>query len=436
MKTKTLIVLVSLATLLSSCAPAAAPAPVVAPVATDRYLIDPRMGFTEPAATVTDRKFDAAWRAFLAGNDQEAQQKLDDITGKTMGYFPAVLAEAAIDIRAGRLEEARTTVERVRSLAGGTYTAAAVYEAEIAFRMKQNRRALTLYREVARGENAPAFTAERITELETAVFNELFAAAQSAPEGESARLLREALAINAGARGARMLLVQKLVAARQFDEARREIEPLLTSDAASDDVQEALAEIDLGRGRVEDAIKRYERLSRKSGLPRHTTRLDEIKQEWSAANMPAQYRYALENESLTRADFAVLLYWTVPSVRFAQNLPAPPIATDIADVSGRDEIVRAIALGLYEVDAVTRRVSPGRAINAARLSQLSARVLQLRGATCARQVPSERDELGRTQKILASCGIPDPSAGIAGDTPATGKMAQRTLERVAKVLGQ
>src|SRR6185436_10069408 len=121
---------------------------------------------------------------------------------------------------------------------------------------------------------------------------------------------------------------------------------------------------------------------------------------------------------------AVLLYWTVPSIRFAQNLGAPPIAIDVVDVAGRDEVVRAMAIGLYEVDAVTRRVSPSRAINASRLTILAARVLSLRGAPCARQVPYERDEVARAQKILTSCGVADPSAGLPPDAPATGTMAR------------
>jgi tetratricopeptide (TPR) repeat protein len=347
-----------------------------------------------------------------------------------------MIAEAAIDIRAERYDEARATVERVRSLAGDTYTAARVYEAEIAYRMKQTRRAYELYRDVAQIPGAPAFAGERATELQAALFNELLAGAQAAQDAEAARLLREALAINAGATEARVMLVQRLVGLKQYDEARRELEPLLATDPARDEVQEALAEIDLGRGRFEDAIKRYDRLARKTGNARYATRLNEIKTEWSAANMPSHYRYALDSDSLTRADFAVLLYWTVPSVRFARNLSTPPIAIDIADVAGREEIIRAIAIGLYEVDAVTRRVSPARGITAARLTQLTARVLSLRGAGCARQVPAERDEMARAQKVLTACGVSDPTAGVAPDTPATGRMAQRTLEQVARVLGQ
>jgi tetratricopeptide (TPR) repeat protein len=306
-----------------------------------------------------------------------------------------------------------------------------VYEAEIAFRSNDTRRALTLYRDVAARDHAPATAAERVTELEARLFAELEAAAKTASDAEAVALLREALALNRAAVEPRVMLVQRLIAEKQYEEARRELDPLIATDPGRNEVQEALAEIDLGRGKFEDAVKRYERLSARTREPRYRQRLEQIKSEWNNANIPAYVSAAMQSESLTRADLAVLLYWTVPSIRFAQNLATPPIAIDVADAAGRDEIVRAIAIGLYDVDAVTRRVSPFRTISVSKLTVLSARVLTLRGAQCARQVPFERDELARAQKILAACGVSDPGVG---DMPATGAAARAVLEQIARLL--
>jgi hypothetical protein len=238
------------------------------------------------------------------------------------------------------------------------------------------------------------------------------------------RLLREALQMNAGATEARLLLAQKLVAQRQFEEARKELDPLLNTIADRPEVQEMLAEIEVGHGRYQEAIVRYDRLARRTKDPRYERRLDEIKQEWSAANMPSHFRIALESTALTRAELATLLYWTVPSVRFAQNLGAPPIAVDIEDVQGREEIIRTIALGLYDVDPVTRRVSPYRHVTASRLSSLLARLLISRGAACARGVAQD--------KVLTTCAVPDPLSTYAPESPVTGRDTQKILEQVAK----
>jgi Tetratricopeptide repeat len=418
---------------LASCTPVDAPPPAVVPAGDDRYIIDPRTTFTDSVKPDLERRFETAWRFHLAGNDVEARRRLDEIVLKNPNYFPAQLAIAAIDISAQQYDAAMDRINRVKALAGDAYLPPFVYEAEIALRTNDTRRALTLYRAIAGRERAPAIAAERVAQLETALFTELTTAARNAADAESVALLREALTLQQNA-DMRVLLVQRLIAQKQFDEARRELDPLVNTDPGRNEVQESLAEIDLGRGRFEDAVKRYERLSARTRDSRYAQRLEHIKSEWSSLNLPAYVHAARASEALTREQFAVQLYWTVPSIRFAQNLSSPPIAIDIADVAGRDELIRAIAIGLFEVDAVTRRVSPSRPINAGRLTILTARVLSLRGAVCARGVPSERDELARAQKILAACGVADPSAGVPADTPATGAMARASLEQVAKIL--
>jgi tetratricopeptide (TPR) repeat protein len=402
---------------LASCTPAVAPPPAVTPQGEDRYLIDPRSG-SAALDPQTDAKFEAAWRYVLAGNDPEARRRLDEIRKKSPNLPQLMLAEAALDIRANRFDAARAKLEKLDS------PVARVYEAEIALRQGDTRRALDLYRPLA--GVAPTVN-ERIAQLETTLFEQLIAQAQAAPDAESIPLLREALAFRPAAVEPRILLSRKLVLQRSFDEARRELDPLLNSgEVDRAEVQELLAEIDVGRGRYQEAIVRYDRLARRTREPRYAQRLDQIKEEWSMANMPSHYRAALESPAITRADLAVLLYWTVPSIRFARNLGSPMIAVDLEDVGGREEMIRAIAIGLYDVDPVTRRVGPLRTVTADRLSRHLARVLQLRGAACARGVGVDR--------VLATCGVTDPLATFAPEATVTGRDAEKYLEQVAKQL--
>jgi len=404
--------------LIASCAPTAAPPPEVTPQGEDRFLIDPRSGYA-PVDPQTDRKFEAAWRFALAGNEAEARRRLDEIRRQSPGYAPAALAEAAIDIRAGRLDAARAIVRKFDSIA------ARVYEAEIALRENDTRRALDLYRQIAAQPNPPPTASERIAQLENTLYEQLFAAAQSAPDAQAIALLREALMFKPAAPEPRIQLARRLLAQRNFDEARRELDPLLNSgEVDRAEVQELLAEIDVGRGRYQEAIVRYDRLARRTKDPRYQQRLEAVKEEWSNANMPAQYRQALESLGITRADLAVLLYWTVPSIRFARNLGTPPIAVDLEDVAGREEMIRAIALGLFDVDPVTRRVSPFRPITVERLSRHLTRILQLRGAPCARGASN----------VLAACGVNDPLAMWPAEAGMTGREAEKMLEQVAKAL--
>jgi len=416
--TKTLFVAGAL--VLAACTTTAPPPPMVAPQGDDRYLIDPRAGFTATLPPPVAQKLETAWRHALAGNDADTERNLAELRMRAPGLEPAILLEAFLAIRGGRYDDARRLIGRVNP----DNVVARVYQAEIAVRERETRIAYDLYRQIVMQPDAPEPARERATELQGAMFNELYAAAQTATDAEAVRLLREALVFNAGAIEPRVLLAQKLVAQKQFDEARRELEPLLNTAADRPEVQEILAEIDVGRGRYQDAIVRYDRLARRTKEPRYAQRLEEIKSEWSAANMPAHYRAAADSLAVTRSDFAVLLYWTVPSVRFAQNLGTPQIAVDIEGLAGREEIIRALALGLYDVDPVTRRVSPHRTLTATRLSQLLARVLVMRGAQCARGSAS----------VLEACGVNDPLASYSPESAVTGADVRKALEQVARQL--
>jgi tetratricopeptide (TPR) repeat protein len=425
LKTRTILFLIAAAVAFGRCAPAP---PVVAPVppqANDRFLIDPRTGYNVQPTPANARRFDDAWRAVLAGDYTTARKRLDDIRAKEPGYAPAQLAEAAIALRQGKTDMARPLVERL--LAHHRYTAVEVYAAEIAIAEKRTREAYDLYRDVASRPGAPAIAAGRIAELRTMLFDQLYSAAVAAPDDDAVRLLRDALAIDPSASAARILLVQKLVGQHKYDEARSELDPILGGpDVDRAEVQEALAEIDISRGRYEAAIARYERLAKRDR--RFATRLDEIKQQYAEANMPPQFRRAIESESITRGDLAVLMYWKVGSVRFASNLAAPPIAIDVSETPGRDEIVRAMALGIYQIDPITRRVGPFAPVNAGTLSRVAARLLALRGAGCARGVGSD------PQKVLAACAIVDPTLGAGVEAPVTGRAAARVMEQVDRAL--
>jgi|ERR1051326_8084286 thioredoxin-like negative regulator of GroEL len=414
------ICFIAIVFVLASCTTTTPPPPAVTPQGDDRYLIDPRTG-SAAGDPQTERKFDAAWANILSGNETEARRLLDEIRRKNPAYVPAALAQAVIDIHANRFDEALTIAKKHDTLA------ARVYEAEIAFRENDARNALTLYRAVAAQPGAPATAAERVAQLENTMYEQLLASAKSASEAESIALLREALTYRPAAFEPRVLLARKLLAQRSLDEAKRELDPLLNSaEVDRPEVQELLAEIDVGRGRFQEAIVRYDRLARRTKEPRYQQRLDEIKADWSSANMPAHYRAALDSPAITRADLAILLYWSVPSIRFARNLGAPPIAVDIEDVAGRDEIVRAIAIGVFDVDPVTRRVGPTRTVTAERLSRHLARVLQLRGAACARGMTID--------KVLPACGVNDPLATMPPDALVSGRDAKALLDQVAKQL--
>lgn len=406
------------------CATAPAPPPVAPANPQLQHLPDPRTGWKGVSSDAIDRRFDAAWRLVLAGDFDNARKRLADVQSRDAAYAPAQLAEAAIDLQQDRVDDARRIAEGL-AIANPQYTAAQIYLAEIDIAQNRIRGAYERYRDLAHQPDASEDVKARYAELQTRIFDQLYGAAINAPPSEAVQSLREALEVNPNANAARLLLAQKLMALQQWDEARRELDPIVNTSAGQQaDVQETLAEIDVGQGQYENAIDRYERLVRSDPSGKYANRLEQVKQLFAAANLPPQVSRAMQAPALTRADLAVLMYWTVASIRFAQNVPPPPIAIDIADIAGRDEVIRAMALGIYPVDPVTRRVNPDIEVTDAAFANIVTRILRLRGASCAQGQPSDQ--------VLPACGVtitPD-------DLPVSGQTATTVLQQVDRLISR
>ena len=426
MKSATRFALILTVSVMTGCATSAPPA--AAPTLPENgHLVNPRLGYKTTAPGIAGKRFDEAWQSFLSGDLKTAHQRFAAVEGQS--YAPAFVGDAAVAIQQGDLDEAERLLDKARS-AGGDYPAEQIYAAEIALARGDQRRAIDLYTAAVRSSETPAISRSRLAEIQKTLFEQLYTRALSAPDEEAVGLLRQGLGILPSSDSARLLLAQHEMNLRRFDEAEKDIEPLLTNaDRERPAIQELLAEIDAGRGNFSEAIGRYERLQRREPNPRYAQRLNDLKAQWNAVNMPPVYQRAIESQAITRADLAVLMYWQIAFVRFAKNLASPPIATDI-DVPGREEIIRAMALGLYPVDPVMRQVDPGRAISGQALARIAARLLLLGGAQCSRQLPYDPSEQVRAQRILDACAISSPALDAATSS-VSGHDARDLLEKVA-----
>ncbi len=103
---------------------------------------------------------------------------------------------------------------------------------------------------------------------------------------------------------------------------------------------------------------------------------------WRLNVLPPQARRVARAGQVTRADYAVLLYWLFPSVRYGRGGEAR-IATDIIDHDERERIVRVINLGLLDVDAV-HRFDPGAPVTSGDALRALLRLIEDSelGATC------------------------------------------------------
>jgi tetratricopeptide (TPR) repeat protein len=416
-----------LALLLAACSTVAPAAPDAAlPPAT--FELDPRAGWSAGGATAP-ASYERAMRDLAAGRSDRARQRLEDLAKRAPVYPPALLALGVLDLQQGHLAAAASRIEAAAAAQEG-WLAAEYYLARLETERGDLDAAAARLRALAARPGAPAPVASRLAAVETQLFDRLFQSANGAEPSSAIVTLRRALAIRPDSRAARLLLVQNLISMRNFAEARMEIDPLLqSSDAAAVEVQAALAEIDAGRGRFEDAIERYERVVRAEARPEYSARLETIKTEFALANMPPRYRAAAASTQLTRADLATLVYWTVSGVRFGRPPAEPAVAVDVADVESREELVRAIAFGLFPVDPITRRVSPDRVVTAATAARVLHRVLALTAAAACLSGADTSTHAGIVA-ALDACGVDTSALRGHPDVPVSGSWALGALRTI------
>lgn len=433
MKLRFFFVLAAMALVLAPGCATAPAKPEVSPEKLNAHLLNPSIE-AAGASRALVRRFNAAWNAYRTGAITEAERRFQEILLIEPGYVPAELGLAAAAMARDDFGRAGQHLDRASARRSDS-TLISIYRAELARARGDLRTAHHVYRQLVNGVSSSPSIRDRYEEVRGELFNQLFAQASgSIPLDAAISLLREALEVNSNAAAARLLLTRKLLESGRFDQARMELDTLILSGRGDDEeVQELLAETDAGKGRYQEAITRYEQLVRRN--PSYRGRLEQIKEHWAQANMPPQQRLAVESGAITRADLAVLIYWNVPAVRFARGLSEPPIAVDIAEVVGREELIRALSFRFFTVDPVTRRVDPYRMVTAGNVLRILARIATLRGVpACAADAAREPNEMIRAQRVLGSCGVRIRDLIADPEAPVSGRVAERVLVEVASLL--
>jgi hypothetical protein len=160
--------------------------------------------------------------------------------------------------------------------------------------------------------------------------------------------------------------------------------------------------------------------------------LASAKFRWRVAQLPEPVRRAAVAGELQRGDFAVLLYWLVPQVRYGQPATAR-IASDILDDPRREEIARVVNQGLMDVDPTVHQFGPERPLRRERALRALVRLLVAAGIPCAPEAePAEAEALCGA---AVACGlVHGPQACFAGEGM-TGIEAVDLLRHTLDLLG-
>ena len=143
------------------------------------------------------------------------------------------------------------------------------------------------------------------------------------------------------------------------------------------------------------------------------------------STQPVTIRDLARRPELSRGEFAMLVYWLFPGIRFGSSTSAE-IATDVLDHRHRDQIVRVVNLGLMPVDPVLHTFQPG--VPLTRRDALSALGLLLgteepRPACIDVTGTTQHMSLQRICELSARCKLIDDAASCLPGATVSGSEA-------------
>jgi hypothetical protein len=397
--------------LLAACAGAPAPAPPA-----PRLPPELRPFLPDPAALEAGASASAVaalHRRLLAGEDPSiVRQEAEALAAPPPPALRLLLAEAALaagdparalDVAATipGSPEAELVAGRAAELTGDPVAAVERYRAAASrFAVAAERRASL----------EPAAVAELRGRIE-----DLLARRQV----EGARVELRKLATWRGGEPETWRLATRV--ARAAGDRRAELEALRTLAAAgeephADRLRRASLEVELGDAAAGLAMLESIVAARPDDAEVHRA-WARARLHFRLANAPETVRRAGAATVLSRADFALLLYWLVPEVRAGRG-GTPRIATDILDHPAREEIVRVANLGLLRVDEDLHLFEPDRALRRVDAFRALARVAD--GAVAGERADvAGRREQALCDRAAASGWIPEageclPSAAVSG----------------------
>lgn len=398
------------------------------------YLVDPLSGYPLVIPVEVEEGLRAGYQALVTtGDAAAARAAAAERLALDPGLHPAQVLWAQADYAEG-LE--RESLERVRPVAAELpeYVAAQLLRGRAEERVGDVVEAYRAFISVAADD---PLAADRASELRPEALDGLVRRVREALRRQRLDDAEEALAqLREWAPDAAPTLeaAAAAAAAREDDEAElaalRGLSELRPDDRA---LQERRADLELAVGEPGRGLEIIESLV--AAHPEDgslSEKLAYAKFRWRLTLLPEPVQTLAERAELERGDFAVLLYWLVPSVRYGKP-DRPRIAADILDDPRREEIARVINLGLMEVDETLHRFS---ALEPVSRKTVLASQLEVLASTepplaCARDLPPQPS----TEMVCTSalrCGLLPRVEDCLPGAPVSGREAlgllRRTLE--------
>jgi len=417
-------------------APTPAPRPAIAAEEL-RYLVPPSTG-APPGIPAEDlRDVDAAFQSrLLAGNPSGAAAAADELLKRDADSAAARTLLGQARLVGGDLSGARTVLETVTARYP-TYTAAQLALGRAADRVADAVAAYAAYRQIATASPAAG---QRAGELQRPAMEQLSGRVTEALGRSRPDLARESLAqMEAWAPGDRNTLQAEAAVSRAVGDQRGELQAvraLLAGGEADETLMARRGELEVEVGQPAAAIQIFQDLARRhpedAQFPQQVER---AKFRFRVANLPADVQRLVEEPELSRADYAVLLYWLVPGVR-AAVVSSAHIATDVLEHPRRQEIIRVVNLELMDVDDRLRQFNPDARLRRSQALKALVRVLQRSQppAACVGALGGPSPSREALCGAATACGLLHESADCLPDAGVPGSVAADWIRQTLSLL--
>jgi tetratricopeptide (TPR) repeat protein len=393
------------------CATAPTPGP------RDSFPLDPREGLPGPFDAAIDR----GWRALLAGDAADAEREFERAAAAAGSSRAAAIGRIEALVLSRRSSDATGPCDDLLAQ-GETTVPLLVACGEARARTADPVGAVELYERTAVLAPSRPGLAARAEELREGAAEALLEeAARNAEAGRREEARRQvARALGLTSRSAAVLVRAGDVecAAGSRERALEYYREALAIGGVDVAVEERAGDLALELGDFATAVSVFDGLAARDS--RFADRAAEARLAFRIANWPDAERQAARSPRLTRAGAALLAWWIFPEVREARVVPAGVVATDVLERRDSRAMMRAISLGLLDVDPHTHRARPDAPLTraaGARMMLLLAARLTLAGEApeCFRGVPGPGKGGQDAIRVAARCGLLSESgASVVG----------------------
>lgn len=402
------------------------------------YLVDPLEGYPLVVSPVAMEELRAAHRSLLSLGDADGAHAVATRWRTTdPGLHPATVLAAQADFAAGlesqALECVRPVVEELPD-----YVAAALLLGRLEERRGDPLAAFRAFRAVGAINR---LAADRVAELGPKALEAVrYRVTESLTRGrlDSAEEALAELREWAPTAGPTLEAAIEVAAARGDIEAElqalRELSLLRPDDRV---LQERRADLELESGNPGSGLEIFETLAR--AHPQDEELADKLsfaKFRWRLTLLPERVQQVAGLPELERGDYAVLLYWLLPSVRYGR--PARTrIAADVLDDPRREEVARVVNLDLMDVDETLHRFSPTDPVQRVTVLASQLRVLENaeRPRVCVQGIPG-RPSIGTVCETAVRCTLLERVEDCLPQATVSGREALDFLRRTLELAAQ